>query len=203
MRTPVAIRRFRPSTAIRRKLPIPVLPLVRVAQVSNPAALFEGAQYFSQAQERELQKYGPQLLLGSSEDLSRLAAQVEKRALSLSHLDRAVFVLTGHRDTPLRDKVRAALWQAFGVPVYELLLDSNGSTLATECEAHEGWHIESGVHFFMLEGQLWYRAKRGDSGGTGFTGKIETQGCPCGRKGERLLNIEMDFQDSVRRRLTA
>lgn len=203
MRNPVAIGRFRPSTAIRRKLPISVPSQTRVAQVSSPAALFEGSRYFSQAQETELQEYGPQILLGSSEDLSRLVLQVEKQSLKLRPLDHAVFVLTGHRDTPLRDTARSAFWQTFGVPVYELLLDSNRSILAAECEAHEGWHVESGTVFSTLEGQLWYRRRHGHFAGTGFTGRVEAQPCPCGRAGQRLVQVAMDFHDAVRHRLTA
>jgi hypothetical protein len=170
--------------------------------MSSPA-LFEGAQYFSQAQDAELQEYGPQILLGSSEDLLRLARHVEQQLLNLPQLARAVFVLTGLRDMPLRDAARAHLWQAFGVPVYELLLDGNGLTLAVECEAHEGWHIQSGIAFSVWEGQLWYRRRRGPFAGTGLAGRVETQPCPCGRAGERLVQVAMDFHDAVRHRLSA
>ncbi len=203
MRHPVEIRRLRPLTASRRKLPMPVPPQARVAQVSSPAALFEGARYFSQAQEAELQEYGPRILLGSSEDLLKLAAHVERHSLELRKLDCAVFVLTDCRDVPLRDTARAAFWQAFGVPVYELLLGGDGSLLATECEAYEGWHVESGIAFSSLQGQLWYSTRRGYSGGTGLTGDVETQPCPCGRAGNRLMNVEMDLADTVRHRLPA
>lgn len=203
MRNPAALRYFRSPAASRRKLPISIPPQARVAQVSSPTTLFERARYFLQAQGAELREYGPQVLLGSSEDLFKLAAQVEQRSLNLHSLDRAVFVLTGPRDMPLRDSARAALWQVFGVPVYELLLDGNGSTLAAECEAHEGWHIEGGVTFSTLEGQLWYSTKRGYSGGTGLTGRVEAQPCPCGRTGKRLVHLAMDFQDAVRHRLSA
>jgi hypothetical protein len=152
MRHPVEIRRFRLQTAGRRKLPVAVPSQTRVAQVSSPAALFEEARYFSQIQEAELQEYGPQVLLGSSEDLLNLAERVKRRCLDLCKLDRAIFVLTDCRDAPLRDTVRTTFWQVFGVPVYELLLSGDGSTLAAECEAYEGWHIESGITFSSLQG---------------------------------------------------
>ena len=203
MRNPVKSRHFRPSTAARRKLPIAVSFQTRVAQVSSPTALFEGARYFSQAQEIELQTYSPQILIGSSEDLLKLAAHVEQSSLDLSQLDRAIFVLTDCRDIPLREAARAVFWQAFGIPVYELLLGGDGSLLAAECEAYEGWHIESGITFSSPGGQLWYRTRRGYSGGTGLTGTVEAQGCPCGRAGQRLLHVTMDFQDAIRHRLSA
>jgi hypothetical protein len=201
MRHPVEIRRFRLQTAGRRKLPVAVPSQTRVAQVSSPAALFEEARYFSQIQEAELQEYGPQVLLGSSEDLLKLAERVKRRCLDLCKLDRAIFVLTDCRDAPLRNTARTTFWQVFGVPVYELLLSGDGSTLAAECEAYEGWHIESGITFSSLQGQLWYSTRRGHSGGTGLTGNIEAQPCPCGRAGKRLVNVEMDLQDTVRHRL--
>jgi hypothetical protein len=174
-----------------------------MAQVSSPAALFERARYFSHAQDDELQKYGPEILLGSSEDLLKLAELVERRCLDLRKLDRAVFVLTNCRDMPLRDTARVIFWQAFGVPVYELLLGGDGSLLAAECEAHEGWHIESGVTFSSVQGQLWYSIRRGYSSGTGLAGHVEAQPCPCGRTGKRLVNVQMDLQDEVRHRLLA
>ena len=113
------------------------------------------------------------------------------------------FVLTDCRDVPLRDTARAVFWQAFSVPVYELLLGGDGSLLAAECEAYEGWHVEKGVTFSSLQGQLWYSTRRGYSGGTGLTGGIEAQPCPCGRSGQRLMNVAIDFQDAVRHRLSA
>src|SRR5947209_1569843 len=138
MRHPVDIRRFRPQTAGHRKLPIVVPSPVRMAQVSSPAALFAGVRYFSHTQEAELQEYGPQVLLGSAEDLLQLAERVRRRFLDLRKLDRTIFVLTDCRDMPLRDTVRVIFWQAFGVPAYELLLGGDGSLLAAECEAFEG-----------------------------------------------------------------
>jgi hypothetical protein len=203
MRHPVDIRRFRPQTAGHRKLPVVVPSPVRMAQVSSPAALFAGVRYFSHTQEAELQEYGPQVLLGSAEDLLQLAERVRRRFLDLRKLDRAIFVLTDCRDMPLRDTVRVIFWQAFGVPAYELLLGGDGSLLAAECEAYEGWHIENGVTFSSVEGQLWYNTRRGHSGGTGLTGDIETQPCSCGRTGKRLVNVAMDFQDAVRHCLLA
>ena len=203
MRYPVEIRRFRPQTAGYRKLPIVISSQVQVAQVSSPAALFEEARYFSQTQETELQEYSPQILLGSSEDLLKLAERVERRCLNLCKLDRAVFVLTDCRDVPLRDTSRVIFWQTFGVPVYELLLGGDGCLLAAECEAYEGWHIENGVTFSAVQGQLWYRTRRGYSGGTGLTGDVDAQLCPCGRESKRLVNVAMDLQDALRHRLLA
>ncbi|MBV9224154.1 MAG: hypothetical protein JOY85_09010 [Acidobacteriaceae bacterium] len=203
MRSPVEIGHFRTYRTGRRKLPITVPSQVRMVQVSSPAALFEGAHYFSQAQLTELQNYEPQILLGSTEDLLNLAERVGKGSLNLSKLDRAVFVLTDCRAVPLRDRQRVTFWQTFGVPVYELLLGGNGVLLAAECEAYEGWHIADDITFSSVGGQLWYSTRRGYSGGTGLIGEVQTQPCPCGRTGKRLVNVAMDLEDAVRHRLSA
>ncbi len=203
MRYPGETKRFRTPMAVRRRLPAGLSFKGRMAQVSSPASLFEEARYFTSQDLPELQAYAPQILLGSSEVLLDLAALVEKGRLSLPELNRAVFVLTDCRDVPLRDETRITLWQAFGVPAYELLLGDGGVLLAAECEAYEGWHIENGVTFSSVGGQLWYSTRRGRSGGTGLTGDVQEQPCPCGRAGKRIINIAMDFQDAVRHRVLA
>jgi hypothetical protein len=197
------IKRFRPSGAVRRRLPVDLPCKGRIAQVSNPAALFEEARYFSSQEFPALQAYAPQILLGSSEALLDLSALVDGARLSLPELNRAIFVLTDCRDVPLRDRTRVILWQTFGVPAYELLLGDGGLLLAAECEAYEGWHIENGVTFSSIGDQLWYSTRRGPSGGTGLTGDLQAQPCPCGRAGKRIVNVAIDFRDAVRHRLLA
>lgn len=203
MRSSIEIGLFRTYKTGRRKLPITVPSQVRVAQVSSPAALFEGARYFSQAQIAELQNYEPQILLGSTDNLLNLAERVGQGNLNLSKLDRAAFVLTDCRAVPLRDRQRVAFWQAFGVPVYELLLGGNGVLLASECEAYEGWHIADDVIFSSVGGQLWYSTRHGHSGGTGLVGQVQTHLCPCGRASKRLINVAVDLEDTVRHRFVA
>ena len=200
---PGEIKRFRAPMSVRRRLPEGLSFRWRMAQVSSPAALFEEARYFSNGEIPELGAYAPQILLGSSEALLHLAGLVDKGRLSLPELNRAVFVLTDCRDVPLRDSTRVTLWQAFGVPAYELLLGDGGVLLAAECEAYEGWHIENGVTFSSVGSQLWYSTRRGYSGGTGLTGDVQEQPCPCGRAGKRIINVAMDFQDAVRHRVLA
>ncbi len=115
-------------------------------------------------------------------------------------MDCAVFVLTDFRDAPLSDGERTALWKAFSVPVYELVLADDGALLASECEAQEGWHIEQGVSFARVNDQLWF-SRRGRQTGTGLVGEIQDEPCPCGRPGQRILNAAIDFRDPVRQKL--
>ncbi len=82
--------------------------------------------------------------------------------------DQAVFALC-YQDYPyLEDAEREALWQAFRVPVYTILLDRRGRLLAYECEAQDGLHVAE---------------ERSDEMKPELLDKAP---CECGRPGERL-----------------
>lgn len=184
----------------RRRLMLPAAAgAPRIAQVTLPDSLFESARYFAARRASGLEDYEPQIVIGAAAHLATLAQAVEAGELKLPALKFAVYSITGCRDTPLRQKDRSALWHAFGVPVYEVLLDGNNFPIATECEAHEGWHIEDGVSFSSENGQLWFRWKRERLQGTGLKGILETEACACGRPGKRILDVDLDFHDPIRR----
>lgn len=183
----------------RRRLPLVGETTSRIVQISHPGVLFERASYFPVENTTQLAEFRPQTLVGSAAHLFRLADQLRSGEVILANLDTAVFVITDFRDVPLNDADRTALWNAFSVPVYELLLADDGTLLAAECEAQEGWHVESGVRFSSVNDQLWY-SRRGRQTGTGLMGMIEDEPCPCGRSGKRIVNAAMDYRDPVRQR---
>ena len=187
--------------ASRRKLPLPLAEGLRVAQVSARGLLFADSHYFAIASAATLQAFGPQVLVGSAAELEILANQVAENALQFNSVDRALFVITDCRDVPLREASRLLLWRSFGVPVYELLLSGDGSPIASECDAHDGWHIEGQVKFSLVNGELWFQNKRSPAQGTGLTGEIDESLCPCGQPGKRILNAAMDYRDPVRHHL--
>ena len=197
------IRQFRrPSTSVsRRKLPLPLADGLRIAQVSPRGLLFTETHYISLDHLSTLSDFQPQVLVGSSAELEVLARYHHDGGLTLASLDRALFVITDCRDVPLRDSTRLVLWRAFGVPLYELLLSSDGSPIAAECDAHDGWHIQPGVSFSLVHDELWFQPKRAVAQGTGLTGEIHDAPCPCGQPGKRILNAAMDFRDPVRQQL--
>jgi hypothetical protein len=184
----------------RRRLPIVSEASSRIAQISLPGVLFERASYLPMENLEVLGGYRPQTLVGSAAHLLQLARAVNSGQTKLPDLDSAVFVITDFRDAPLNDEERAALWRAFSVPVYELVLADDGTLLASECEAQEGWHIEAGVRFSRLNDQLWY-SRRGRQTGTGLVGEIEDEPCPCGRPGKRITKAAIDFRDPIRQKL--
>ncbi len=208
---PGKIRRFRPQNSGSHKLPFPAAPNVRIAQVTAPAAQFDSVETFHPDRWEELETYRPGVLIGSAADLQLLAQLAtwntrnhsKDGGLDLSSVDRAIFVLTECGCDPLTDVIRVVLWQTFGVPVYELLMGTGGLVLAAECEAHEGWHLDNSAEFSIFGDELVLRAPGYTPLRTGLTGFIETQPCPCGRAGSRLMHIESFEVGDVPRQLAA
>ena len=52
----------------------------------------------------------------------------------------AIVVFTGPFWGILTNEERDNVWDRWGVPVYEYRLDSEGSVIAQECDAHDGLH---------------------------------------------------------------
>ena len=73
-------------------------------------------------------------------------------------------------DPLLSDEDRDFVWEVFGVPVFEYLLDGHGRIIARECEAHEGMHFE---HLPVS-----------------WKSEIIEEDCPCGVPGSRLKYLD-------------
>jgi hypothetical protein len=128
--------------------------------------------------------------VGTSSDLLSLPRIAQLEGFDWDSVDQAIFVLTQCGHSPLNDVDRVSLWQAFGVPLFELFVSTRGRLLASECEAHEGWHVESGNHFSLIEQELIVDEPLQKSFPTGLTATLDDSLCPCGREGTRLLNID-------------
>lgn len=138
----------------------------------------------------DLQLFGPNVVIGSLLELQRLATEVHQRSLDMSSVDRALVVLTRFGANPLNDLSRVALWQTFGVPIFELYLGLDQTLLASECEAHEGWHLADGVACTTLEsGELIFEGAGNSGLRTRLKASIDRTTCPCGRKTPRVLDI--------------
>ncbi len=187
----------------KRGLPFPASPHHRIAQVSAVAKPFDSAQPFSRDRWHQLPTFRPQVLVGSASDLQRLYRRAESGEFDLSSIDHAAFVLTQCGRAPLSDVLRVSFWQAFGVPVYELFIGARGRLLASECEAHEGWHVEPGAEFYLVQGRLLLEGRFRKGIPTGLTAEFDESACPCGRDGMRLMNIDAHAAWSVRQELAA
>ena len=190
-------RQLIPRRSRRRRLPFPAAPNLRMAQLSAPS-LFDSVEAFPRERWNALESFRPRILVGSTADLQSFAEWVRRTVADLSSVDHAIFALTRMGDEPLTDVTRVVLWQAFGVPVYELFLGNGGVMLAAECEAHEGWHVEPNVRFFVgAHGELAYDAPSARGQRTGLRGSVRTETCSCGREGARLLDVEGFGFDSL------
>ncbi|MBV9406056.1 MAG: hypothetical protein JO211_11990, partial [Acidobacteriaceae bacterium] len=78
-----------------------------------------------------------------------------------------------------------------------------GILLASECEAHEGWHIEETAKFSLVKGELLVDMPGRPAASTGLSGSLESEICVCGRPGLRVMNIEPVALIRVRRALAA
>jgi hypothetical protein len=78
----------------------------------------------------------------------------------------AIVVLSDYNTGLMSAADRDYIWNTFGVPAFEYLLDDAGKVVAEECEAHDGLHFDSVVE--------------------NLEATIIDQECPCGRPGSRL-----------------
>lgn len=175
--------------ATRRRLPFPAASNLRVAQVAG-GSFFAGVQAFWPQRWDELEAFRPQVLVGPATDLQRLAERMRLHTIDLKDVDRAIFVLTECGAKPLTDVLRVVLWQTFGVPVYELFMGGGGLLLASECELHEGWHVEPPAAFSVISDELIIDTPTRHRLRTGLTGYLENELCPCGRPGARVMDVK-------------
>src|SRR5581483_2433337 len=152
-------------------IPVPISTRTRVASISKNRIDIGNLRRFAVERWPEVEAFRPHVLLGGIADLRKLAALADAGTLDFSSIDTAVLVGTNLAFGTISDVERVVLWQAFGVPVYELLLAPDGQLIASECEAHEGWHIEA------------HMERRTLAGGT----SLESAKCACGRTEPRIM----------------
>lgn len=171
-------------------LPFPVSPQLRLIQLS-PGPTFANIQPFVLKRWSDFQSFAPNIVAGTLAEMQSLVEQLHCGYLGVNSIDRALVILTRFGVKPLNDVARVALWQSFGVPLFELYLGLDQSLLAAECEAHEGWHLVPNTEPSILETGELILDGAGNSGlRTGLRARIDRTKCPCGQKTPRLLEIE-------------
>jgi hypothetical protein len=104
---------------------------------------------------------------GVSPALAGTVEELRRAAAAGAHATRAVFVLVDPERPSLTGAERDFLWEAFQVPAFVLLRDGGGRILGYECEAQDGFHLETADV-----------SLRGAS--------LVCTPCECGRPGSRL-----------------
>jgi hypothetical protein len=168
---------------------------LRVAQI-GAFQILPDVPWFPNDAWRLIPVRAPEVLAGTRGSLRRLCQYITAWRLDFSFIHRAVFVITQVGERPLSDRTRDELWRVFGVPVFELFVAGDGVILAHECEAHEGWHVNTrAAQFVKLRGEphLVLRRLSPDGGqtavGVGFTGAVTRRPCACGFQAERVVNL--------------
>src|SRR5579884_751380 len=144
---PIALNLSRIRARRYSTIPVPISPQTRIASITPNKIETGQLRRFLSEQWEELENFRPQILLGSASDLQKLASISETGAVDITSVDTAVLAATAWDAAVMTDVERVVLWQAFAVPVYELLLSPAGYLIGSECEAHAGWHLEPGISF--------------------------------------------------------
>lgn len=148
----------------RRRAPFhyPIAPAPRTAVLVNWFDPSGGnlVQTFPGGWTSEAENFSPAAVAGTREQLLALAEYRPR----LTH---ALIVLARSGEPLTTAAERDRLWRAFGVPMFEQIIDGDGRLLAGECEAHDGLHV-------AVTGRAW------DDYWT------ETGRCGCGQKSPRL-----------------
>ncbi len=190
-------------------LPFPASHDARIAQVGD-FPILTGPTWFHIEWWDALRKLQLDVLAGPRDALRRLAELTTRHGIDMA-LGRALFSITRVGERPLSDPARDQLWNAFGVPVYELYVSGNGIVLASECEAHDGWHvIPETARISKLAGEPHLVLNRREPNGSefqaigmGFTADVTTEVCDCGQTTPRVVNLPVCSDDLTLPRLTA
>jgi hypothetical protein len=176
-------------------LPFPARGSSRIAQVGD-YPVFPGLPWFYVEWWEAMLTFKPAFLVGYRDSLLRLSEMVTRRRIDLP-VDGALFTLTRVGERPLLDETRDQFWRAFGVPVFEIYVTGNGIVLASECEAHNGWHVRpQTASISKLAGEPHLVLNRLGSNnevfqplGMGFAADVTSEPCECGQTTPRVLNL--------------
>lgn len=175
-------------------------PLPRTAILMEGFVETEKVMCFPDGWCADLERFHAECLAGPVAMLRRMATTVLNRGAHFS-LKRPVIAFTGlpfGETGVLTDSDRDQLWQAFGVPVYEHLLGYRNEVLARECTEQAGLHVDDAQAIFeVIDPQRSELAVSSMANTTfpvlrlasGLAGSLTNEPCPCGLKGERILNL--------------
>jgi hypothetical protein len=111
---------------------------------------------------KALQRFRPEAIAAWHSDLLLIGQLYRSGTLALPDFNAPFLVFTHPETGPLSEEQHRHLWSLFGLPFFEQVRDSAGRLLAWECEARDGFHVDS-------------------SGLASLQASALTEGCPCGR----------------------
>lgn len=188
-------------------------PPPRIAVLTDGFENTDWLECFPDGWGEAMEKFKPEAIAGPVPALRRLATTVFSAGARLRHLKRPLIVLSGlgfENRAMMSDDDRNMFWRAFGVPVFERYLGFGLETLAKECEAHDGLHLNldaaifqtffDGKHPELIVTSLDHLSHPVLRLATGLAADITFQPCRCGHTGPRILslkNIDTNWQITV------
>lgn len=186
-----------------RKLDYHLNPMPRLAILMDGFHQSRQVRCFPEGWGENLNNFRPETIAGPVSALRRMAKMVLARGASFPHLKRPLMAFTGMpfpERTMLTEDDRNLFWKAFGVPVFERWLGFGLETLAKECEAHDGLHLNTDAALFQtrfngIQNELILTSLDHLSHpvlrlATGLAGEITFQPCHCGQAGPRLTSVK-------------
>ncbi len=116
----------------------PVQPVPRTAVLEPGFSETKRVKVFGQGWDESAVRSKPAVIAASVAELVRLAKRWESRWERPTH---SLVILSRHPTGLAAIEERDLLWDAFGLPIFEQILDASNHLLAYECEAHDGFHV--------------------------------------------------------------
>jgi len=161
------------------------------AAAVDPWFHLDGARIYRSLDIQSLERFRPRCVLAPPDVLVKLATAALEGRARLDTMELAVSLAGVHRP-PMSSWDRDLFWLAFHLPVHEQFRGHQGELLASECEFHDGLHIEQdravmevnqdGQLLLTSMGNLRYPVLRL---ATGMKTEAVNGNCGCGR-GQKL-----------------
>jgi hypothetical protein len=141
----------------RPKFVHPISPPPRTAVLLPLFRESRGVASFDESEQERLALWKPQAIAASLAQLLRITAEPTHAVIVLTRPGE--FLAGGERDR---------LWERFHIPIFEQVIDRDGTLLAYECEGHYALHVA------------------GDAGAA-LLGTVRREHCPCGKEADLLF----------------
>jgi hypothetical protein len=174
-------------------------PAQRAAVLMERIRERAGVRVFWEAHLSSLLRFCPDTLAGPVSELRRLAEAAEDRAKRVPRPSQSVIAFSVLPQALLTEAVREQFWRVFQVPVFGQVLSPSLALLAWECEAHEGYHVQTDGAIFesisvggepeLLVTSLVDRRRPVLRLATGLAGRLDRSACGCGLAGVRLAGL--------------
>jgi len=201
---PASVAPERRQCTDKQQLRFPLSSPGRIAVLLPGFKLPGNIREFAAPNTAGFRSYAPNALVAPLNTALLLADDKTRGRLDLATLDTAIVVATRIDDSPLAPHHRELLWNAFQVPVFEMLLGWDGSVIGWECEVHQGLHLDPDRTLATIrEGELLLTDLTNPEAPvvlarTGYSANLIADPCDCGQTSPRVLLGDVEDHRSTR-----